>query len=161
LKEIKAFKVNEEIPDNAKFICKEVKDDMQNPYSVFYYEIKIVKKTSSKTKVEDTETIERVISYLNKKLQKKEGTGYSSTSIAAVKNIKARLKSGKNPEDFKIVIDNMYAKWFHNDDMRQYLRPETLFGNKFDSYLVNVEDDNSQDDIFGDLENVIGEIKNA
>ena len=38
-------------------------------------------------------------------------------------------------EDFKIVIDKKYEAWHDDKDMAQYLRPETLFSNKFESYL--------------------------
>ena len=38
-------------------------------------------------------------------------------------------------DDFKKVIDNKINDWKNNNDMQKYLRPETLFGNKFESYL--------------------------
>ena len=37
-------------------------------------------------------------------------------------------------DDFKTVIDNKTSEWIHTD-MEKYLRPETLFGTKFESYL--------------------------
>ena len=37
-------------------------------------------------------------------------------------------------EDFKTVIDKKYDEWY-GTNMQQYLRPETLFGTKFESYL--------------------------
>ncbi|WP_442774275.1 conserved phage C-terminal domain-containing protein [Lactococcus hircilactis] len=48
--------------------------------------------------------------------------------------IKARLKDGFNLDDFKKVIDIKFNEW-SNTDMAKYIRPETLFGNKFDGYL--------------------------
>lgn len=48
--------------------------------------------------------------------------------------IKARLKDGFELDDFKKVIDIKFNEW-SNTDMAKYIRPETLFGNKFDGYL--------------------------
>ncbi|CAM3226512.1 DNA replication protein [Lactococcus hircilactis] len=48
--------------------------------------------------------------------------------------IKARLKDGFVLDDFKKVIDIKFNEW-SNTDMAKYIRPETLFGNKFDGYL--------------------------
>lgn len=49
--------------------------------------------------------------------------------------IKARLKEGFTVDDFKRVIDNKTKEWKHDPKMSKYLRPETLFGTKFESYL--------------------------
>ena len=38
-------------------------------------------------------------------------------------------------DDFKRVIDNKVNDWIDNPDMCKYLRPETLFSNKFEGYL--------------------------
>lgn len=47
----------------------------------------------------------------------------------------ARLKEGFTVDEFKLVIDKKCSDWLNNRDMAQYLRPETLFGPKFESYL--------------------------
>ena len=49
--------------------------------------------------------------------------------------ITARLNEGYQYEDFTAVIDNMVREWLEDPVMYKYLRPETLFGNKFDGYL--------------------------
>ena len=49
--------------------------------------------------------------------------------------IKARWNEGQRYEDFIKVIDIKTSQWVHDPKMSNYLRPETLFGNKFDSYL--------------------------
>src|SRR5699024_11533842 len=49
--------------------------------------------------------------------------------------IKARMNEGYTIEDFKTVIDKKTAKWIKDKKMEEFLRPETLFGNKFDRYL--------------------------
>jgi uncharacterized phage protein (TIGR02220 family) len=49
--------------------------------------------------------------------------------------IKARWKEGFRLEDFQKVIENMAAAWGQDPNMRNFLRPETLFSSKFESYL--------------------------
>jgi uncharacterized phage protein (TIGR02220 family) len=48
--------------------------------------------------------------------------------------IKARLAEGFTFDDFKRVIEFKNSQW-QNSEMANYLRPETLFGNKFEGYL--------------------------
>ena len=71
-----------------------------------------------------------IIDYLNEKADKK----YRVNNKVTQKHINARLKEGYTVEDFKCVIDKKCAEW-KNTEMEQYLRPETLFGTKFESYL--------------------------
>lgn len=74
---------------------------------------------------------EEVIDHLNRKA----GTHYKATTPNTRKLVKARLKEGFTVEDMKLVIDKKCGEWLNNCDMAQYLRPETLFGTKFESYL--------------------------
>lgn len=71
-----------------------------------------------------------IISYLNEKAH----TKYRHSSSKTKTLIKARLNEGFTEDDFKKVIDNKTEEWL-NSDMEKYLRPETLFGTKFESYL--------------------------
>lgn len=71
-----------------------------------------------------------IVEYLNEKV----GTSYRASSKNTVKHINARLTDGFTVDDFKTVIDKKCAEW-KGTDMEQYLRPETLFGTKFESYL--------------------------
>ena len=75
-----------------------------------------------------------VINYLNEKTERTGKDRYSPTSTKTKTLIKARLKEKYELEDFKIVIDKKCKEWL-GTDMEKYLRPETLFGNKFESYL--------------------------
>ena len=75
-----------------------------------------------------------VIDYLNEKTERTGKEKYSSTSPKTQKLIKARLREKYELEDFKTVIDKKCKEWL-GTDMEKYLRPETLFGNKFESYL--------------------------
>lgn len=72
-----------------------------------------------------------VISYLNQKI----GSRYSPTSKDTKSHISARLKEGYTVEDFKTVIDKKTDEWLGDPKMCQFLRPKTLFGTKFESYL--------------------------
>ena len=49
--------------------------------------------------------------------------------------IDARLNEDFTVEDFKTVIDNQVQVWGLNSEQSKYLRPVTLFGPKFESYL--------------------------
>lgn len=71
-----------------------------------------------------------VIEYLNEKAN----TKYKRTSKKTVSLIDARIKEGFTEEDFKRVIDIKTKEWL-NTDMEKFLRPETLFGTKFEGYL--------------------------
>ncbi len=77
-----------------------------------------------------TNTIKNIVDYLNSKLN----TKYRYDTQSTQKHIKARLNEGFIYDDFVAVIDKKYDAW-HDTDMAMYLRPETLFGNKFQSYL--------------------------
>ena len=78
----------------------------------------------------DMKVITEIVDYLNEKAHKK----YRSNNKATMRHINARLKEGYTLSDFKQVIDNRCATWL-GTDMEQYLRPETLFGSKFENYL--------------------------
>ena len=71
-----------------------------------------------------------IINYLNEKA--KTSFRYSATETQRL--INARLNNGFKLEDFKKVIDNKCNEWL-GTEMEKFLRPQTLFGTKFESYL--------------------------
>lgn len=75
--------------------------------------------------------IDEVINHLNNRL----GTKYKTTTRATRKLVKARIKEGFTVEDMKLVIDKKAAEWVGNPKMARFLRPDILFGNKFEGYL--------------------------
>ena len=79
---------------------------------------------------EDKYIYTRVCDYLNEKT----GARYRPDNKATVACIRERLKEGYTVDDFITVIDRKCADW-SGTDMEKYLRPQTLFGNKFESYL--------------------------
>lgn len=74
---------------------------------------------------------EEIISYLNLRAS----TNYRHTTSKTKQLIKARFKDGFTVEDFKMVIDKKVQSWLNDFTMNKFLRPETLFGTKFESYL--------------------------
>ena len=71
-----------------------------------------------------------IVNYLNEKA----GTNYKYTSKKTQSCINARLEEGFDKDDFITVIDKKCTAW-KGTEYEQYLRPETLFGTKFESYL--------------------------
>ena len=82
-------------------------------------------------KPKHTEDYKTIINYLNEKA----GTKYKYTTQKTQDIIKTRLNDGFSVEDFKVVIDNKVPGWLKDDKMSKYIRPETLFSNKFEGYL--------------------------
>lgn len=78
----------------------------------------------------DKEIYNIILSYLNEKA----GTNYRPTSKATQGHINARLAEGFSVENFYTVIDKKSAEW-KGTEWEKYLRPETLFGSKFENYL--------------------------
>jgi predicted phage replisome organizer/uncharacterized phage protein (TIGR02220 family) len=62
------------------------------------------------------------------------GTSYKTNSKQSRKLINARLSDGYSLDDIKKVIDIKTKEW-KGTELAKYLRPETLFGTKFESYL--------------------------
>ena len=79
----------------------------------------------------DIDNIKYIVVYLNRKAGKK----YKVSSKDTQKHIHARLAEGYTIEDFVQVIDKRCAAWKGDPKMEEYLRPSTLFGPKFESYL--------------------------
>lgn len=78
----------------------------------------------------DDTPYKEIINYLNDKTNK----AYRHTSKKTKSLIKARYNEGFTYEDFITVIDTKVDDW-QNSNMSKFLRPETLFGPKFEGYL--------------------------
>lgn len=76
-----------------------------------------------------------IIEYLNKKCSAKFKTDNKKTHTL----INSRRKEGFTQENFISVIDKKCKEWSTDTKMCLYLRPETLFGNKFEGYLNQKE----------------------
>ena len=114
-----------------------------------FYQLSEGAKTMPKRYKNDTETIPKhtinndnndnndnkyiyssVIEYLNRKAN----TKYKASSKKTQTCIHSRLSEGFTEDDFKQVIDNKCADWI-GTEWEKFLRPETLFGTKFEGYL--------------------------
>ena len=71
-----------------------------------------------------------IIDYLNLKAK----TNFKDSTKNTRTLISARFRDGFKLEDFKKVIDIKCKDWL-NTSYESYLRPETLFGSKFEGYL--------------------------
>ncbi|WP_349924927.1 phage replisome organizer N-terminal domain-containing protein [Bacillus altitudinis] len=65
---------------------------------------------------------------------------YRHTTPKTQQLIKARWNEGFRFDDFKKVILAKCFEWRDNPDMSKFLRPETLFGTKFEGYLNNSDE---------------------
>ena len=98
---------------------------------------------------DDSFLYKSIIDYLNEKANTKFRVNNKATKAL----IHARIAEGSTLDDFKTVIDNKVADWLINVEMSQYLRPQTLFGTKFESYLnakskTVKHEHNDADDVF-------------
>ncbi|MGN7177794.1 replication protein [Paenibacillus sp. FSL R5-0490] len=72
-----------------------------------------------------------IIQYLNEKTD----SGYRESSRKSRSLIRAWWEQGFTFKDFQKVIDLKAAEWKRDPQYSRYLRPETLFGSKFEAYL--------------------------
>lgn len=102
-------------------------------------EVEIEEEMESEIKVEIPYV--NIIDFLN------DSTGRKYRAVEKTKKlIKERFKQGFCFDDFKLVITNKTKDWLSDPKMSEYLRPETLFGNKFASYLAKAEVAEKEDD---------------
>ncbi|HEM3538615.1 TPA: phage protein [Streptococcus suis] len=80
--------------------------------------------------LEDDIPYKEIISHLNEKANR----NYKANGSKTRTNIKARWNEGFRLDDFLHVIDTMVKDW-SGTKYEKYLRPETLFGPKFEGYL--------------------------
>lgn len=79
----------------------------------------------------DPDLTANVVEYLNQTL----GTNYKATTRKTKDLVSARTTEGHTLSDFKTVIDKKADEWKDDFENAKYLRPETLFGTKFEGYL--------------------------
>lgn len=76
-------------------------------------------------------------------LNEQAGTNFRATTAATKGHIRARWNEGFTLEDFKKVIIAKVDEWSTDAAMVKYIRPQTLFGTKFESYLQTASADAS------------------
>jgi len=91
--------------------------------------------TASINKLNETETkdnipFREIVDFLNQAA----GTNYKHSGKRTRDHITARWNDGNRLPDFEMVITKKVAEW-NGTEYAKYLRPETLFGPKFEGYL--------------------------
>lgn len=87
------------------------------------------KKPVEPVKKKESPPYQEIIDYLNEKAGKKFKVNDKTKA-----HINARVNDGYTLSDFRAVIEKKVAEW-RGTEMDKFLRPETLFGTKFESYL--------------------------
>jgi len=89
------------------------------------------KETTLSSNPENGIPYQEIIDYLNEKT----GRNFKVSSPETKTVIKARWNQNFTFENFKTVIDNKTKDWLTNAKYSKFLRPQTLFGTKFEGYL--------------------------
>ncbi|MBF7154055.1 phage replisome organizer N-terminal domain-containing protein [Bacillus albus] len=100
----------------------------------------------------DSIPYQEIIEYLNAEAK----TKYQHKSKKTRELINARWKEGFTLEDFKQVIDTKTTQWLNDPKMSIYLRPLTLFGNKFESYQNEKVNKSNNQQQYGNHINIPG-----
>ena len=89
-----------------------------------------------KKKASPSDAVITILEDLNKRTKSKKG--FSPLAQCNQNLIKARMSEGFTVENFITVNEKKVKQWLHDPEMSKYLRPATLYGNKFDGYLNEV-----------------------
>ena len=76
------------------------------------------------------QVIQQTIDYLNLVAN----TNYSYTIKSNILPLNTLIDLGYNYNDFKLVIDKKWKQW-KGTEYQEFVRPSTLFGEKFEFYL--------------------------
>jgi uncharacterized phage protein (TIGR02220 family) len=106
---------------------KEIEGELKGPIQIKGSEYSNWQDKSMETEI----PYASIIQYLNEKTD----SGYRESSRKSRSLIRAWWEQGFNLEDFQKVIDLKAAEWKRDPQYSRYLRPETLFGSKFETYL--------------------------
>ena len=131
-------KFEQSVVQNQTVNCSDLNNERfknEQPIPINYQLTKQLTNKDIKDIVEHSPTApipyEEIVQYLNQKT----GKNFKHTSKVTQRHIRARLAEGFTVSDFKQVIDKKCSDWLRDQKMKEYLRPETLFGTKFESYL--------------------------
>ena len=89
-----------------------------------------------KNKASPSDEMITILEDLSKRVKSKKG--FSPSAKVNQNLIKARMSEGFTAENFITVNEKKVKQWLHDPAMSKYLRPETLYGKKFDGYLNEV-----------------------
>lgn len=126
---------------------KQVKDSKGRLISILNWDSHQGVRTAVRTTVRTTERQQKdtnnthnthnkyIYSRVVTRLNNKTDSSYKPDTPKTQRLIQARLNEGATEQDFYTVIDKKTKQWLGDPQMNKYLRPETLFGTKFESYL--------------------------
>ena len=120
----KGYKSNDYDP-----ISQKTKEELNNTSINNTRDINTMSRSST------TPPYKEIVDYLNEKGEKQ----YKHTTNKTKSLIAARFNEGFTLDDFKRVIDVKSKEWKDDPKMDEYIRPQTLFSNKFESYLNQKE----------------------
>lgn len=101
----------------------------------FLQRLKASSKKGTKAKV-DNDTYQLIVEHLNTLT----GKTYRWSTASTKAHIRARLNEGFKIDEFKKVIEIKTKQWLTDEKWSRFLRPSTLFGNKFEGYLQEWHD---------------------
>jgi uncharacterized phage protein (TIGR02220 family) len=87
--------------------------------------------TYNKDNKANNEELMSVVTFLNEKT----GKEFKANTKSTVRLVGARIVEGRTVEELKSVIEQKAKQWLHDEKFNKFLRPQTLFGEKFESYL--------------------------
>lgn len=123
-----------EIKENQKEIKIKSNENQKENENKTHQDVNVIVNVNDNVDVNvkkiSLEEIKGIIEYLNIK----SNSHYKYSTDKTQTLIKARIKDGFTLDDFKIVIDKKCEEWL-GTDFEKFLRPETLFSNKFEGYL--------------------------
>ena len=111
--------------------CKSNQNQSQNQKNNAGSEEPVSGSKPDETASESGRLIGEIVDYLNTKA----GTAFRRASKATKSHVNARLREGYGIDEFRMVVDHKGAEWLYDPKLRTFLRPETPFGSKFESYL--------------------------
>lgn len=117
----------------VKPVNNKVNNKVYNKVNNKVYTTKNIKKERSKEYID-------IVQFLNSVT----GQHYRPSSAKTKRLIDARMNEGYKVDDFKTVITKKANEW-KGTKMEAYLRPETLFGTKFEAYLNQSETHNGKE----------------
>ena len=116
--------------DVSKKTSKKHRDTAKSDTSLPLSRDTTEKRREEKRREEERRIYKEIVAHLNTTCS----TNFKDTTKSTQTLIKTRLKEGHTVEDFKKVHSTKNKEW-KGTDYEKFLRPETLYGNKFESYL--------------------------
>ena len=153
-----SFFRNQFIRDNEKYIktcearanagSKGGKQKQQNLAiaSKCYQKVaKVADSDSDSDKESDKENTNAVAQSILIFLNDVSGKSFKTTTKANMSMVNSLVKEGYSEEDIKLVCRFKNWQWKNDENMREYIRPSTLFAKKnFDGYLQAAVDESSK-----------------